>query len=30
MAYVPEGSSTMALREFDALVAALYEMKKAG
>jgi hypothetical protein len=30
MAYIPEGSSTTALREFDALVAALYGMKKAG
>jgi hypothetical protein len=30
MAYIPEGSSTTALREFDALVATLAEMRKAG
>jgi hypothetical protein len=30
MAYIPQGSSTTALREFDALVAALCGMKKAG
>jgi hypothetical protein len=30
MAYIPQGSSATALREFDALVAALYGMKKAG
>jgi hypothetical protein len=30
MAYIPQGSSVIALREFDALVAALYSMEKAG
>jgi hypothetical protein len=30
MAYIPEGSSITALREFDLLVAVLYRMKKAG
>jgi len=30
MAYIPQGSSTTALREFDALVLALYRMKKLG
>ena len=30
MAYIPEGSSTTALREFDDLVLALYGMKKIG
>jgi hypothetical protein len=30
MAYIPQGSSTTALRDFDALVAALYGMKKLG
>lgn len=29
MAYLPQGSSTTALREFDALVARLQQMKKA-
>ena len=29
-AYLPQGSSITALREFDVLVAALYSMKKAG
>ena len=30
LAYIPQGSSTSALREFDALVLALYGMKKMG
>ena len=30
MAYLPQGSSTTALREFDGLVLALYGMKKMG
>jgi hypothetical protein len=30
MAYIPQGSSTTALRQFDGLVLALYGMKKMG